>query len=239
MSSARSRRPRAWLVRTVSMPKAEPKSDETRRRILAAAMDLFRSRGFEQTTMREIAHEAGVALGSAYYYFASKEALVMAFYQQARDETHALIVQTLPDEKDLQVRIRAIVEVKLRYFGPNRKFLGALFGHAADPANPLSPFSAETRDIRENDIRHFSDALDQGKVKIPADLKQYVPRLLWLYQMGLILFWIYDHSPRQARTEQLIDKSLALVVNLIKVSRFPLLRPIRKMVVGLLDVVYA
>ncbi len=221
------------------MPRAEPKSEETRRRILAAAMDLFRSRGFEQTTMREIAHEAGVALGSAYYYFESKEALVMAFYQQARDETHALIVQALPDEKDLQVRIRAIVEVKFRYFGPNRKFLGALFGHAADPANPLSPFSEETRDIRENDIRHFSDALDQGKVKIPADLKPYVPRLLWLYQMGLILFWIYDHSPRQARTEQLIDQSLPLIVNLIKVSRFPLLRPIRKMVVGLLDVVYA
>jgi AcrR family transcriptional regulator len=220
------------------MHKVEPKSEETRRRILGAAMELFRTRGFEPTTMREIAQQAGVALGAAYYYFDSKEALVMAFYQQARDETHALIVQIPPDERDLQVRIRAIVEVKFRYFAPNRKFLGALFGHAADPANSLSPFSEETRGIRETDIRHFSDALDQGKVKIPADLKPYVPRLLWLYQMGLILFWIYDHSPRQVRTEQLIDKSLPLIVNLIRVSRFPLLRPIRKMVVGLLEVVY-
>ena len=36
--------------------------------------------------MREIATEAGVALGSAYYYFESKEARVIAFYEQASDE---------------------------------------------------------------------------------------------------------------------------------------------------------
>jgi AcrR family transcriptional regulator len=227
-----------YSIFEILMHKAEPKSEETRKRILTTAMDLFRSRGFEQTTMREIAQEAGVALGSAYYYFDSKEALVMAFYQQASDETHALILQTSSGEKDLQDRIRSIVEVKLRHFGPNRKFLGALFGHAADPANPLSPFSEETRDIRETDVAHFAEALEQCRVKIPADLKPHIPRLLWLYQMGLILFWIYDHSPRQARTEQLIDRSLPLVVNLIKVSHFALLRPVRKMVVGLLEVVY-
>jgi AcrR family transcriptional regulator len=201
-------------------------------------MDLFRSRGFEPTTMREIAHEAGVALGSAYYYFESKEALVMAFYQQARDEIGPLIVEALSEEKDLQGRIRAILDAKFRYFEPNRKFLGALFGHAADPKNPLSPFSEETRDIREADIQRFEQALDHGGVKIPADLKPHLPRLMWMYQMGLILFWIYDRSPGQIRTGRLIDKSLPLIVNPIKIARFPLLRPVRKMIVDLLDVVY-
>ena len=56
--------------------------------------------------------------------------------------------------------------------------------------------------------------------------------------MGLILFWIYDPSARQMRTAQLIDKSLPLVVNLIRIARFPLLRPIRKMDVDLLLAVY-
>ena len=220
------------------MHRGGPKSDETRGRILTSAMDLFRSRGFEQTTMREIASEAGVALGSAYYYFESKEALVMAFYRQAGDDTHKFIVQALSEEKDLQGRIRAILDVKFRYFHPNRKFLGALFGHAADPENPLSPFSEETRDTRETDIRHFEDALRESGAKIPKELKLHLPRLLWMYQMGLILFWIYDRSPSQTRTGQLIDKSLPVVVNLIRVARFPLLRPIRKMVADLLDAVY-
>ncbi len=220
------------------MHKAGPKSEETRGRILAAAMELFRRRGFESATMRDIAQEAGVALGSAYYYFESKEALVMAFYEQARDEMRPVIVQALSEERDLQGALRAILDAKLRYFAPNRKFLGALFGHAADPENPLSPFSEETREIRETDIGHFEQALERGGVKIPVDLKPHLPRLLWMYQMGLILFWIYDRSVRQIRTAQLIDKSLPLVVNLIRVARFPLLRPIRKMIVDLLLAVY-
>ena len=217
------------------MHRPVPKSEETRGRILASAMDLFRSRGFEETTMREIAHEAGVALGSAYYYFESKEALVMAFYRQAAEEMHPLIVQALSEQKDLARRIRAVLDVKFRYFEPNRKFLGALCRHAADPEHPLSPFSEETRDTREADIQRFEDALRESGVKVPKELKAHLPRLLWMYQMGLILFWIYDRSASQERTGQLIDKSLPLVVSLIRIARFPLLRPVRKMVADLLD----
>ena len=55
------------------------KSDETRARILTAAMELFRERGFESTTMREIAGKAAVATGAAYYYFDSKDAIVRDF----------------------------------------------------------------------------------------------------------------------------------------------------------------
>ena len=45
-------------------------------------MDLFREKGFEPTTMRDIAAKAGVALGGAYYYFSSKDAIVLAFYSE-------------------------------------------------------------------------------------------------------------------------------------------------------------
>jgi AcrR family transcriptional regulator len=162
----------------------------------------------------------------------------MAFYRQAAEEMHPLIDQALSEQKDLARRIRAVLDVKFRYFEPNRKFLGALCRHAADPEHPLSPFSEETRDTREADIQRFEDALSESGAKVPKDLRAYLPRLLWLYQMGLILFWIYDRSPGQNRTGQLIDKSLPLVVNLIRITRFPLLRPIRKMIVDLLDAVY-
>ena len=47
--------------------KPKTKSDETRARILEAAVALFRRRGFDAATMREIAAEAGVATGAAYY----------------------------------------------------------------------------------------------------------------------------------------------------------------------------
>jgi hypothetical protein len=64
-----------------------------------------------------------------------------------------------------------------------------------------------------------------------------LPRLLWLYQLGLILFWIYDRSEERKRTNILMEKSLSLVVNLVRVSGLPLMRPVRRTVLELLEVV--
>ena len=79
--------------------KPKTKSEETRSRILAAAMDLFREKGFEAATMREIAAGAGVALGAAYYYFDSKDSIVLAFYDQAQTEMEPQLEEALLSSK--------------------------------------------------------------------------------------------------------------------------------------------
>jgi AcrR family transcriptional regulator len=217
--------------------RSSPKAEETRGRILAAALALFRERGFDQTTMRDIARAANVAIGAAYYYFESKEALVMSFYGEASKSMHQQIETALGRKTDLKARLRTVVDVKFEYFGPNRKFLGALLRHAADPEHPLSPFSAETREIRERDMQHFSEALEGGNLRLPEDLAPHLPKLLWLYQMGLILFWIYDRSPQQARTERLVEKSLGIVTGMLKLVKSPFLRPVRRIAIELLEAV--
>ena len=212
------------------------KAAETRSRILNVALDLFRRKGFEQATLREIAAEAGVSLGNAYYYFDSKEALVMAFYSRASDEMAPLIENALAEAKGFEKRVTAILSVKFEYFGPNRAFLGALLRHGADPQNPLSPFGEETRHIRERDMEYFAKALELSRIDVPKDLARCLPKLLWLYQMGLILFWIYDHSDGQQRTAQLRDKSLGLMATALKLAGFPLLRPLRKKLIELVRI---
>jgi AcrR family transcriptional regulator len=216
--------------------KTKTKSEETRERILSAAIELFRRRGFESATMREIAGGAGVATGAAYYYFDSKDAIVLAFYEHAACELEPLLEDALGGAKSLEARIRALLEVKLKYFEPNRALLGALSGHT-DPAHPLSPFSTQTREIRERDMKFFERALEDSRVRISPDLQGVLPRILWMYQMGLILFWIYDRSASQKRTHALVDQSVGIVVGLIKLSGFPLLRPVRRRVVTLLETV--
>jgi len=209
------------------------KSAETRARILDAAMELFRRQGFEETTMREIAAEAGVATGAAYYYFESKDAIALAFYDQSQQELEPLIEEALAGAKHLKDRLGELLEAKLKYFEPNRRLLGALAAHA-DPEHALSPFSARTREIRERDMRSFARALDSSGVRITRDLEPHLPRILWMYQMGLILFWIYDRSAAQQRTRTLIRKSAAIVERLVKLAGFPLMRPVRRMVVDLM-----
>ena len=86
--------------------KAGPKSEETRARILNAALASFRERGFEAATMREIAEKAGVATGAAYYYFPSKEAIVMDFYRRSCEEMQPRIEAALEHESGLENRLR-------------------------------------------------------------------------------------------------------------------------------------
>jgi AcrR family transcriptional regulator len=217
---------------------AAKKSDETRTRILEAALALFRQRGFASTTMRDIAKEAGVALGAAYYYFDSKDALVTAFYVRASQELSPLAEAALVKAKTLEERLRALLRVKFEYFAPNRSLMAALSAHI-DPQNPLSPFSPKAQAIRDQDIALFARTLEGSRVRVSDELKQHLPRLLWLYQMGLLLFWVYDGSPRQKKTTQLFEKTVSIVSSLIKLSGFALLRPVRKIATDLLDTIYA
>ncbi|HLJ47276.1 MAG TPA: TetR family transcriptional regulator [Bryobacteraceae bacterium] len=216
--------------------KAIAKSDETRARILNTALDLFRRQGFEGTTMRQIAAAAGLAAGAAYYYFDSKDAIVLAFYDQAQREMEPLLEQALEAATDLRQRIQSVIAVKLRYFEPSRQLLSALSVHT-NPAHPLSPFNDVNRPIRDKDMDFFDRALTLSNVRDTEDLRPHLPRLLWLYQMGLILFWVFDRSDSQAKTQALLDKSVRLVARLIKLSGLPPMRPLRRIAVDLVQTV--
>lgn len=214
------------------------KSEETRTRILEAALRVFRERGFERATMREIAPEAKVALGAAYYYFESKEAIVMAFYERSQDRMKSDIEEILSASDTLESRLRGIITEKFDHFAPNRKLLGALSAHV-DPEHPLSPFSRETAAIRDQDISFFERAVTESKVKLPPNILPYLPRLLWLYQMGLMLFWVYDRSKDQAKTKFLFDKTLKMLIITLRIAGIPLLRPLHRLAGEILDSVYA
>jgi AcrR family transcriptional regulator len=216
---------------------ATKKSEETRRRILAAALRVFRERGFEAATMREIAAAAEVAVGAAYYYFDSKDALVMAFYQQAQEEMAPALDEILSQSKTLEQRLRGVIGQKLEYFAPNRTLVGALTAHI-DPQHPLSPFSQATAPIRDRDLGFFERVVAESKLRLPGTVLPYLPRLLWLYQMGLVLFWVYDRSPRQERTEMLFEKTLKMMLLAFRLAELPPLRPLLKPAGELLKAIY-
>lgn len=75
-------------------------------------------------------------------------------------------------------------------------------------------------------------------MKLPANIKPYLPRLLWMYQMGLILFWVYDRSEGQERTMLLYEKTLKMILVVLKLAGVPLLRPLHRLAAELLEVVY-
>jgi len=214
---------------------AQARRDFTREEILTTAQRLFTERGVRATSIGQVAAVVGMTRANLYYYFSSKESIVLAFYHQMQESSNEAILQAMAGHKKLKERIRCVLDKRIELLAPNRKFCDALFRHAPDRDDPLSPFSEETRPIREGSIEHLRAALDGGDVKVPPDMKIQLPYLLWLYQMGIILFWIYDRSPGQQRTEKLLEKSLGLLVSLLKISGLPLMKPLRKTALELVE----
>ena len=210
------------------------KGEQTRTRILETALRLFREQGYEKTTMRAIAVEGGVSLGSAYYYFESKEHLVQAFYLQTHLEHLAACQDILQEYEDLADRLLGVVRAKIETGRPYHRFSAILFRTAADPRSPLSPFSQESAPVREKATALFREVVEGASLGVGDDLKRQLPQLLWLYQMGVILFWIHDRSPDCSRTHQLIERSVEIVCRLIRLANFPLFRPLVKTTLDLL-----
>src|SRR5437879_4046194 len=217
--------------------KATPKAEETGLRILDAALALFRHEGFDSTTMRHIAQKAGVATGAAYYYYPSKDAIVMDFYQRSCAEMQPKIEAALENAGGLEARLRELIGVKLAHFAPSRGVLRALLRNGADPQHPLSPFSPQTKEIRDIDVAWFGRILVDCGMRIPRDLEPHLPGVLWLFQMGVIFFWVIDDSPHQARTARLLELAAKSVTALIRVSALPLMRPLRKTALQLIEIV--
>jgi AcrR family transcriptional regulator len=210
------------------------KGEQTRALVLETALELFREQGYERTTMRAIAERGGLALGNAYYYFKSKEHLIQAFYARSHDEHLAAARPILARERTLDARLRGVLLAKIDTAEPYHRFSGILFKTAADPRSPLSPFSAESDPVRQQSTALFAEVLEGSDARVPPDLAAELPNLLWLYQMGVILFWIHDFSPGRARTRRLVDHTVDLVARAIGLGSNPLLRPLRQRTLRLL-----
>lgn len=209
------------------------KSKETRASILNHAIRRFREKGFDATTMRDVADAAGVAIGAAYYYFPSKEAIVQAYYDEVQGE-HALRVsaELAARKHNLEERLRIAFHTKFDILAHDRKLLGALFRYSADPDHPLSVFGPTSGPIREASMNVFTTAI--GDEKLPHDIRTVLPVALWAAHMGILLYFIYDQSPDQSRTRQLIDGVTRLIVRVLGLAKMAIMKPLRGSLISLL-----
>jgi AcrR family transcriptional regulator len=199
----------------------------TRDAIVDAALELFRERGFEGTTMRAVAERAGVSVGNAYYYFSSKDELVQGFYDQLVAE------HELAGRSDLAERLRTTLQSWITVAEPYREFAGRFFAVAAQPGNPLSPFSPEAGPARAAAVDLYREVLAGARVDPDPELARELPELLWLQHLGVVLFWVHDRSDGAARTRMLVDRTAPMVARLVRLSRLPVLRPLGRQVVDL------
>src|SRR5258708_1402751 len=171
---------------------ATGKGEQTRRHIFETALVLFREKGFDATTMQQIAERADVVKSAAYYYFPSKEAIIQAYYETIQADQERICEQVFRQKRDLQTRIASVLHSKLDLAKDDRNLLGVVFRYTGEPRHPLSCLGSGTAEIRQRSIAVFEQAIETERM--PKDLQQLLPIALWALQMGLLVMFLYDGS---------------------------------------------
>ena len=194
-------------------------------RLYGIAIRLMTRRGYESTTLRDVAKEAGVSVGLLYRYFPSKRAIIIALY----DELSADYARQAVDMPRGRWRDRFIFALKtsLRVLEPHRVALRALIPVlVGDPEEGVFAESAAFSRLRVQGV--FEEAV-VGSTDAPAPaVAAAVGRLLYLVHLAVLLWWLLDKSSKQRATAALVIlteqilPSAAMTIRLPPVRRFVL-----------------
>lgn len=196
----------------------EEKKERTKEEILEAALELFRKNGLENTTTRQISKRAGIAEGTLFNYFKTKEDLALYFFQK---ETTELITwfqkETRLQKAPVQEQLFAIIHRQLEYIEPYEDFIGAVFFRSLQPRSKLSPLSFESHELRLQYLKFIRDILvaAEERKEIPpvGELGAYA---VGLFYIGMVTHWLHDTSRGKQQTLALLDRSLNLATRAIK-----------------------
>jgi AcrR family transcriptional regulator len=190
---------------------------EARRRLYETAIGLIATRGWQETTLRDVAREAGVSVGLLYRYFPSKRAIVLAFYEELSAE-YAERAAQLPRGR-WRVRFLYALETSLKVLGPHRGTLASLVPVLVGDANEglFAPGTAFSR-IRVQGV--FVEAVVGATDAPRGQLAPALGRLLYLTHLAVLLWWLLDKSPSQRATAALValgERALPLAATSLRV----------------------
>lgn len=197
------------------------RGNQTRQKLIDVALRRFREDGYAATTMRRIADEAGVSLGNAYYYFASKDDLVHELYLQVQREHRARALPQLVRDAPLADNLRVALHTGLDVMAPYHRFGGTFVSVALPAGSSASPFSAESGGARRLAVDLMAEVVAGSRGRVPTALRDTLPTVLWLAYLGVTLHWVSDPTPEQARTRRLVDRLVPLLGRLVRLARLP------------------
>lgn len=200
------------------------KSDDTRAKITETAIESFRERGYDQTTLRLIAAEAGISVGNAYYYFPTKNHLVQELYLRVQGDHLKRVRAAIGSSTDIAKRLEVALLCGLDATGPYHDAAAGFLAAAISPTSAVSPFGAESAGPRAMALEVFQEVVEGSSNNIPANLKRQLPELLWLAYMGLTLYWVYDTSEGQAKSRALAKGAAKLFGTVLPLARLPFAR---------------
>lgn len=202
-----------------------------RDRLYATAKQLIAARGYEATTLRDIAKEARVSVGLLYRYFPSKQSVVIALYDELSSK-YAQQAATMPPGR-WRDRFLFALKTSLEVLQPHQTALRALTPvMVSDPEEGI--FSASTAFSRLRVQRVFEQVVTESSDAPKQPLAEALGRLLYLVHLAVLLWWLLDKSPNQRATASLTSLTQQLLPSAALALRVP---PVRKFVISVDELV--
>jgi AcrR family transcriptional regulator len=202
-----------------NLPSAPNKAERTRERILQTALTLFRTNGYENTTLRQIAAESASSLGLAYRYFSCKEEFVLAFYESLAGQ-FILQISGLSQGKIAQ-RFAAAMNLKLALIEPHSELIGVLLASALNPNSPIAVLGQPSADIRLRMQSAFAQLVrDSDDVTDPAT-SAALAKLLYVTHLALLYFRVNDRTSGGRATRELVALLETFISYLPVISQVP------------------
>ena len=202
-------------------PGQTPQGAAARERLYDTAIRMIALRGYEATTLRDIANEAGVSVGLLYRYFPSKQAVIVALYDElSREFASRAARMPLGKWRD---RFLFAVQTSLDVLAPHRLPLRALIPVLiGDPDDGV--FADRTAFSRQRVQRVFEQAVAESTDAPETRLAEPLGRILYLLHLAVLLWWLLDKTPKQRATVGLVGLMRQLLPSAALTLRLPLIR---------------
>lgn len=197
-----------------------------RERLYQVAIGMIAKRGYEATTLRDIAREADVSVGLLYRYFPGKQAIVLALYDELSAD-YARQAAAMPDGR-WRDRFLFALNKSLDVLRPHQVALRALTPvMVGDPEEGI--FSTRTAFSRLGVQRVFENAVVESSDAPKQPLAEALGRLLYLVHLSVLLWWLLDKSANQRATRALVALTEQILPSATLALRVP---PVRRFVIA-------
>lgn len=171
--------------------KHPPTPSKAKRRILTAAAKLFRERGFDRCTVRDLAEDVGILSGSLFHHFRSKDEILFAVMEEVIMDMDAALAAALSDAPTTERKLRALVHNQLTFIhGPQRDATAVLVyeWHALSPEG-----QARLLERRERYFARWQTVLEQAHGE---GLTRVAPTVLRQLLHGAIVWSAHWFDPK-------------------------------------------
>jgi AcrR family transcriptional regulator len=199
------------------MKTTKPQQEQTRRHIVRAAVDLVEKQGYEETTMKEIARQAGIGDATIYKYFPSKPKLLLGYFEITFADALKQVAETTEVEQfSLHERLLLLVDIILENMLADREFVAIARAMAA--SSPLLMMRDEMpgqRPLKAHVVALLDAAEESGEIA-PCDFKNVIGGFFADYVFAVMLYWLRDETEDFSDTTQLVDLTLGVLVLALK-----------------------